>query len=260
MKKILPVVLLLGFLILAPNVRADYSSAYQDYVYNYQIYRNAINEFQVAKSTYQTYRTLTAQNEAITKFKTVLKTRDTVMAVYYNLLQEKLNATPAVDDATKNTFNGIKTSEKNWLDAHQTKIDAAGSLDDLNSVSGEFDSRFPQMDLETRQTVGNVLLAKEADLKGQLDSLSGTETQVLAQIRQSGQDTSVWDRGVISARSKLDLYQQKIDDARNIFYPQNNYYNQGIDIFQGQQALSSANQYLRETVSYLLEVIKGITG
>lgn len=259
MRSFLPV-FFLAFFLLAPVVRADYNTAYRDYVYNYQLYRNAFNDYQVAKSTYQTYRTLTAQNDAIAKFKTVLEARDSVMAVYYNLLQEKLNMTPAVDDATKNTFNGIKTSEKSWLDVNQAKIDAAGSLDDLNSVSAEFDSRYSQMDLETKQTVGNILLAKEADLKGQLDQLIGTEVQILSQIRQSGQDTSQWDRGVISAKSKLDLYQQKVGEAHDTFYPQNTYSNQGINIFQGQQALTSANQYLRETVGYLLEIIKGITG
>lgn len=235
---------------LASPVHADYQRAYQDYVYNYGAYRNSYNEYTVAKSTYQTYRTLTAQNEAINKFRAVLKNRATVMAVYYNLLQEKL-----VND--KDTFNGIKESEKGWLDAHQKKIDAAGSLEDLNSVSQEFDSRYSQMDLETRQTVGKILLSKEIDLKGQLDLIFNNLDTKLKEMRTEGVNTTTQDRGVISSKNKLELFNQKVDEGKAIFFPERN---DQIDIFKGQQRLTEANQYLRETVNYLLEVIKSVTG
>lgn len=242
---------------LASPVHADYQRAYQDYVYNYGAYRNSYNEYTVAKSTYQTYRTLTAQNEAINKFRAVLKNRATVMVVYYDLLQEKLNSAPGVVDSDKSTFNGIKESEKNWLAGHQKKIDAAGSLEDLNSVSQEFDSRYSQMDLETRQTVGKILLSKEVDLKGQLDLIFNNLDTKLKEMRTEGVNTTTQDRGVISSKNKLELFNQKVDEGKAIFFPERN---DQIDIFKGQQRLTEANQYLRETVNYLLEVIKSVTG
>lgn len=182
------------------------------------------------------------------------------MIVYYNLLQEKLNATPVVDDATKSTFNNIKESEKSWLGDNQAKIDAAASLEDLNSVSSEFDSRYRQMDKETKQTVGRILLSKEADLKGQVDSQIGTLGIKLTEIRQSGQNTSDLDRGVIAASNKLQLYLEKVNQANDIYFSQSSYNQESIDLYLGQQKLTEANQYLRETVSYLMEIVKGILG
>lgn len=244
----------------ASIVYADYNSAYQDYIYNYQLYRSASDKFQIDKSSYLTYKTITAQNNALTSFRTVLKTRDQVMLVYYNLLQEKLNATAGSSTDSKNTFNSIKDSEKDWLGSHQKKIDAAGSLDDLNSVSAEFESHYPQMDTEAKQTIATVEKAKLSNLKSQLDNQMGSLNGKIGQIRFMGIDTSVWDRDMILSQNQLNLYNQKIDAADAIFYPRSISNYQLIDLYSGQKSLLEAKQYLRETVNSLLQIIKEITG
>lgn len=239
---------------------ADFKSAYQDYTYTYQLYRTALNEFQIAKSSFLTYRTLTAQNEALDKFRKALVSRNQVIIVYYNLLQEKMNETPGVSPESKNTFNNIKESEKNWIDSHKQKIEAAGSFEDLNNVSSEFESRFPQMDTETKQAIGTIEMAKVADLKAKLNTQIDTLNTWIAQIGSTGQDTSFANRGIISARSKLDLHDQKINAALITFYPEKTSKKDRINLYNGQRQLTEAKQYLSETATYLLEIIKSFTG
>lgn len=239
------------------SASADYSSAYQDYVYNYQLYRTAYNEFQVAKSTFQTYKTLTAQADAVIKFREVIKARDQVVFVYYDLLQEKMNNTTGISDDAKTTLANIKKSERDWLTTHQKRIDAASSLDDLNAASSEFESRYPQMDLETKQTIGTILIAKETTLSNRQGSLISDLTTKLAAIRADGQDTSFFDRGLINTKNKLDLNLEKIKQAAAVF---NTSSRDTIDLFAGQQKLTEANQYLREANTFVLELIKAITG
>lgn len=262
MKKLLLALILFSVfkILYSSPVLADYQQAYSDYTYQYSLYRTADNNYQISKSTYLTYKTLTAQNDAIDKLRATLKARASVMSAYYALLQEKLNSTPGIPDDSKNTFYSIKNSESDWLSAHQKKIDAAASLDDLNLVSSDFESRYPQMDTESKQTIGTILLAKESYLKGTMDSLIASFSAKLSDIRQDGTNTSIWDRGVINTKNKLDLYQTKIDQAHNVFFPKNNSSNNKIDLFSGQQRLTEANQYLREAESFLMEIVKAVTG
>ncbi len=252
MNKILPVIGL--FLLFTHPVFADYQSAYSDYTFAYSQYRTSYNDYQVAKSTYLTYHTLVSQNEAINKLRAILQARDQVMLVYYNLLQEKLNATPGVTDSAKNTFGKVKASEITWLAGHQKKVSAAASLEDLNQAASDFENHFPQMAAETKQTIGVVFAGKESTLKSQVDSFITNLTTKLTEIRQTGENTTFADRGQINVKNKLDLYQQKLTEANSLFsHPDNG-------LFEGQQKFAEANQYLREAASFLTEIIKSITG
>ena len=255
MKKISALIFII-FLFSGP-VLADYTSAYNDYTFNYNKYRESYNAYQVAKSTYTTYRTLAAQSEAISQFRAVLQARDNVMSSYYDLLQEKLLASSGIPDESKTTFFKMKESEKLWIADHQKKVDAASSLEDLNAASLTFTSHYPQMDSETKQAIGMVLLAKESALTNRWDTLADNISLKLKEISLSGEDTSTWERAVISARNKKELAVTKISLASGILTTPNY---QPIDLFSAQQRLAEANQYLREGINYLFEIINGITG
>lgn len=229
---------------------ADYQTAKNDYTYQYSLYREKIDSYQVAKSTYQTYRTLTAQNDAIVALRVAVQSRDRVISTYYNLLQEKLNETPGISPEYRSTFSSIKESEKSWLATHQKKIDAAATLEDLNAAAAEFETHYPQFDRETKQTIGTILLTKEANLKKETDQNIDALNAQLILMRQSGEKTDLWDRGLITVKNKLDLYDQKIAQTKD----------ENIETYKRTQLLVQANQYLREAVSYLLEIIKSVTG
>lgn len=241
-------------------VHADFAKAYQDYVYTTTLYKTAGNDFQIARSSYQTYRTLAAQNEALDKFRKVLKARNQVMSVYYDLLQEKMNFTPGLNTDRINTFNTIRLSEESWLADDQKKVDAATSLEDLNQISQEFDQRYSQMDTETKQAIGEIEMAKIAALKTKVDANLTALSDKVNQINQSREDTSFAARGLISARNKLELYSANFASARSSFYPTRTYNNKGIDLYAGQSQLSGAKQYLTETLTLFKEIINSITG
>jgi len=246
MKKISALIFLI--FIFASPVLADYNSAYTDYTFNSQKYRSSYNEYQIAKSTYSTYKTLTSKVDAVKKLKTVLQNRNKLMSSYYDLLQEKLLATPGIPDDSKNTFFKMKESEKVWMAEHETKIDAAGSLEDLDLASTDFEGRYSQMASETKQAVNMVLLAKESALSSRWDILANDVSNKLREISATGENTALSERDVVSARNKKELAGAKISAALK------------ADLFETQQRLTEANQYLREGLNYLSEIIKNITG
>lgn len=245
--------LLLFFLFFPQPVLASYQSAKIDYTYQYSKYRNAIDGYQVAKSTYLTYRTLSSQNQAITSFRAAIQARNDVIAAYYNLLQEKLNATVGVPDSFRQTFAGIKNSENAWLADHHSKIDAAASLEDLNQAAIQFESRYPQFDHETKQAIGQVLLTKEANLKSDAENIVASFSGKLIEMRQAGEDTATMDRGLFAVRNKLELSTQKQLAARSVFLREGE-----INIYEGAQRLTESNQYLREGLNFLRELVRDI--
>lgn len=229
MRKILPVFIL--FFFLAKPVSADYQQAYNDYTYQYSQYRRAHDDYQVAKSSYAAYQTLNAQTNAINKLRAVLQTRDSLISSYYDLLFEK-------------SAGKISLAQKDWLAEHQRKLAAAASLEDLNSAAGEFESRYPQIDAETKQAVGIILLAKEKVLTDQWTKLADDTSVKMKAIP----DTGIGERGVIAARDKFALGIKKLTGLK------------WETLLSDQQKLSEANQYFREATDYLLEVVKSVTG
>jgi hypothetical protein len=151
----------------------------------------------------------------------------------------------------------MKESEKTWMADHQKKIDAANSLEDLNTASADFTAHYPQMDSETKQAIGMVLLSKESGLTNRWDIIADSVSTKLKEIALTGEDMAVGERGLISARNKKELAMTKISLAQGILSP-NGY--QNIDLFSAQQRLTESNQYLREGITYLFEIIKNITG
>ncbi len=248
----------LFFIFFAVPVSADYTTAKTDYTYQYNLYREGYDAYLVAKSTFSTYKTLTSQADALAKERLVLQARDQVITSYFNLLQEKLSTQPTIDPKYKQTFSGIRVNENLWLSAHQKKISAAANFDDLNTAAADFEDHFPQFDRETKQAFGTIILNNEADLKLTADEQVSALKIKLTEMRSAGDDTTFSDRGLIDVQNKLDLSLQKYQDAKTIFFPKSD--NQDpINLLSGQQRLTAANQYLREAVNFLWEIVWKIT-
>jgi len=163
-------------------------------------------------------------------------------------------ATTEMSESEKSSFTAIVASQKSWLSDHQKRTEAAASLEDLNTVSQEFESRFSQMETETKQAVGSILLAKDARLASDTEILINETSTTMS---PSAPNT---ERGIIAARNKQQLALDKAGQARKIFFPENLYSSEGINIFSAQTKLSESAQYLKEALNYLSEIVKGVTG
>jgi len=241
-------------------VFADYNSVLTDYNFQYTNYRAAYSRFTVSRSTYLTYQTLTAQNAAIADFKTVLTSRNRLVSSYFDLLQEKMNITPNIDPPDLQAFTGKRQSTKEWLDDNQKKLNNALTIEDLNTLSDEFNSRYQLIQLDSLQAVGRILLAKGANLDRKV-ALAFDKTQEVAQfLSADGTDISPIQRGLIQAKIKRDLSTDKAAEEKDLFFGKNATRGNQINLLQGQQLAIAANQYLRESVSYVLEILKPIIG
>ena len=120
--KILPAVLLfviLSFQFLGVNaVKADYNQTYSDYQFLYSQYRKSFDEYTVAKATYQTYRTLTTQNDALEKMRTTLTDRANIVGAYLNLIYDKMTVSEGIPLNELTSYSKIKSAQESWLSSH----------------------------------------------------------------------------------------------------------------------------------------------
>ena len=248
------------FLFLATPAHADFTQAYNDYQYQYKLYNDYYSEFTVAKVTYQTYGTFASQAELLKKFQQVLTQRNRVVSSYLDLLQEKLFITQEIENRDIDAYSQIRKDTKTWLENNQIRVNNATALGDLNRISDEFRSFYPQTQRRIRQVIAKIVLTHGLVLHKKMDQLFSTTEDLIRTIGQSGENITDIQRAFIQIKTKKDLYEEKYAQAKETLFPNDSYTSADINVYAGQLRLIEAGQYAIETVNQLLEVIKYITG
>lgn len=244
----------------AAPVHADYKQAFTDYNLNYDRYRNAYQDFISAKNSYLQYKTLNSQNEALTRTKYYLETRDDLLIAYYNLLKEKLKLAEGLTPYDKNLKINILDSRISFFLDHKNTIPAVSSLEDTVGKSAEIDNKKEDLQAEGEKTVGYILIAKEETASNNLSEIINNITITVNQIRGSGKDTAKLDRWLLETNNKWIISQKKSDDARKLLDTLTIDKNNGSnDDFQNAKKLiENSRQYLKEAGFNTMETIKEI--
>lgn len=249
---------LLTFYIFVPLVHADYNQAYSDYQFNYSQYRKSYQDFTVSKSTFLTYKTLTTQNEAIEKMRKVLTDRSNIVSAYLNLVQEKMAQGEGISISELSTFKKIVLAQDSWLNGHQKQIAAAATLEDLNDISANFDTRYPQILNETKKAIGTILISKNDFAYSKMPDFFTRTEMILNRLPGVGEDNLSGLRGLSVAKSKAQLWETKRTETMSLLTPKQYSYNESVDLFKAQQLLLNGLQYLKESSNFLKEIANAL--
>lgn len=252
------VLVILALLFFAPVVRADYNQAYSDYQFLYSQYRRSYQDFTVSKSTFLTYKTLATQNEAIEKMRKALTDRSDIVSAYLNLIQEKMVQREGVPVSELSTFKKIVLAQDSWLNSHQKQIAAAATLEDLNAISSDFDTRYPQILNETKKAVGTILISKNDFAYSKMPDFFTRTEMILNRLPQVGEDNLSGLRGLSVAKSKAQLWETKRVEAMALLSPKQYSYNETVDLYKAQKLLIDGLQYLKEATSFIREIITAL--
>lgn len=258
--KFLPLILLTIFSVFGSPVYADYSSTYKSYISLTDYYRQTYQSYQVSKNKYLTYRTLTAQNEALINGRNFLKTRDQLIMQYLLLLTERIKGGGGYETQQLNLLVSQLGVESAWLSTHRTSYDSVSTIPDLQRTSDQSQDRYNSViRYIALQTAGNILVNKESIMSTSLNDIILRLGEQLKLISDSGSDTSIEQRWLLEAQNKLANSLQKQSDAKSIF---DNFHGENIvsDYNRGVFYLTEANQYLREANSYVSEILRIIKG
>lgn len=237
------------YLLLTTYSHADFDSAYQNYLSQYNQYRSALSSFQTAKNRYLTYQTLTSQSTALENTKAFLQARDQAMLLYLKLLLEK---------NPDGNYVKLLNEDLNFYQDHLNTIAAVGNLNDAVSVSDKAKEHFAPTEVLARQTIINILLNKLKDIDNQQAKIaSGFENEINS-LKNQGKDVTTLERWTLSFKGKQLLVNQKLQQAQDLsdkLRPKTSD-QLSLDFSKIQTIIFDANQYLKEGTSFLLEIDK----
>lgn len=259
MKQVFIIALLVVSFLFTPSVHADYNQAHQNYLIQFDLYRQKYTEFQVAKNEYKKFKTLTSQTTALDKTKELLRQRDELLRSYLVILYEKINDPDAgLQSNLKQQYQQLVTNEIIFLENQITKIPSVGSLDDADDLSRELESHYMVLQTSIRQILIGLSLGQLAIAAKHYDELL---TQVNAIVLQHQSvlvpaEQETIKRWLLQIDTKRNFYQQKYDSlvlANAIMDPRdsNDLDSQYNKLVRG---VAEARQYLIEGVSFVSEV------
>lgn len=249
MKRFLLLLVLLPLLLNVSFVHADFDSAYQSYLSQYDQYRLALSNYQTAKNRYLTYQTLTSQSEALDNTKTFLAARDQTLILYLQLLLEK-----NPDESYLNLLN----QEISFYKDHLNTIAAVGKLDDAVAVSTKAKEHFSQTEALSRQTIVNIILNKLKNISGNQNKIESGFEEKINFVKNQGKETTTLERWTLSFKGKQLLVNQKMEEAQALsdkLEPKSSD-QLSRDFSKIQTVIYDANQYLKEGTSFLVEIEK----
>lgn len=257
-----PLVLLVPFVLFVPSPKASSQRAYQDYLYQFDLYRTKYSDFTIAKNEYEKFKSLTSQTTALEKTSGMLSQRDQLLRAYLLLLSEKLNEDSGLGDTQKLTYRTLINNEITFLDGHSSLVRSIGSLEDASNVSRELESHYAVLGGSIRQTIIAVSLGQLAILARQFDTLFADVKALLASNRSAftPQKQATIDRWILQITNVRSLYQQKIDTiASKNLQLKGSSLDALEDVFRDlKRDLGQAKQYLAEGNTFLGELTEAI--
>lgn len=244
----------------------DYTKAYKDYVFTQDVYQNAHGEYLLARSQYLDAQTLASETKAQEKTVAMLRARDDVVVTYLTVLRMRLLETEGVSDIEKNNLFSRLDSEIAWFQAHKAGIGSAASLNDLVADSEEAAERFTTIQPLIYEVLGTIPIGRIETLRTSINKILAQIKTKIEEIRANGDhDTTNAERWTIETENKITRSLDKSIEAQKIVYSfqtlderdlrkidLNREYNGAITLLQ------ESNQLLRESASYMREIIKQI--
>lgn len=244
---------LMILLLAAPAMAQDftYSRALSDYVYTFDQYRAAHQQYELKVTEYRQFKTLTAQTSAYESGLNMLLRRDDVIRTHLTALRLKLAETAGVNPLDREAVFARVDQEVNWLFAHQTRLKNTANLSELTRISKELESHYPAINVLMYQALATVLSGKQNFLHQEL-------TVSYLTLKDKVGQTNL-DRWLIEAEQKLQLSSERQTTAR---LTTSRLTAQTRNLPQEFTALTTtlkeSHQYLKETAAALQEIITSI--
>ena len=243
-------------------VNASSQQAHQDYLYQFDVYRQTYTDFQVAKNEYAKFNTLTSQTTALAKTKAMLSQRDQLLRAYLLLLNEKLNEDTGLNPSTKQLYRSLISNEVTFLENHAKLVPSIGSIGDAVRIGEQLESHYGVLQVSIRQiliglSLGQLTILSDLYDKTMLDAQAQVQNNSTAFTPQKQETINRW---LLQIANKKNLYQQKFDsissaNAQLRFSDLQNLERQYNALTKD---IGEARQYLREGASFMTELVTAI--
>ena len=267
--KLLPISVVFAFVVglffaapaFSQEDKLTYERAYQDYTYNYDIYRRANSEYESFRLQYIQYKTLTAQENAREATVRMLQARDEVVKTYLTALRTRLSETGGIMDDKRNALYSEIDASVLWFSGHKDKIPSAGTLEDLVKDSDEARDYYRKNEYELYDALVTISIGKIASIREKQENALSEIKAKVAEIRANGdKDTGVLERWILDTENKIARSREKEFEALDLM-PKLKGSGDKINTDKYDDVLfklSESLQYLKDANSYMKEIVNEI--
>lgn len=252
----------LALLTLPARLFASSEQAYRDYLYQYDVYRQNLTDFKIAKSEYDKFKTLTSETTLLEKTKTFLARRDDLLRAYLLLLNEKLNEDRGLIPADRQFYQRLIQNEVVFLQNHRQLVPSVGSLGDTNAVSQQLESHYSIFAASVRQTIVAINLGRLHLLRNNFDEALAQAQTLIESNREllATEKQTTLARWLVQINSKRSLFEQKIDLilSKNADLKSDSIETLDAKLVELQKDLTQARQYLFEANTFLAELVNNL--
>ncbi len=238
----------------------DSQRAFDDYLFNFNQYRQSHSQYVAAKEAYLSYKTLTSKDDAREKTLKMLQDEDIVISTYLTALRLKLADITGISNYEQNIVYLKLDHEVSWYQDHKNSLKTAATLEDLVNLAGKSKEQYKTTEVLSYQTLGTILAGKQTTYRHQLNEQINLLKEKIGGIRQKGdKQTTKAERWMLEAEKRLTKSQEKEFEAQQILVKMKSKdRNKNKTYNQARFLLEESHQYLKEASSQLQEVIKEI--
>ncbi len=266
-------IIALVFLILAPKVLSqglpgpEFNKVFGQYSQKLEDYRNAHDDYLLARSQYLKFKTLTAQNNAKVATLTMLQARDDVVIYYLRSLVERVKEIEGMDGDTRKDLLSRIDGEISWFSEHKGKLSSAGSLEDLVSDSDKAKEQHRSIEPLIYEALAEIPNARVSHFRERLNKIFSTTADKVNTIKSeerleykfSTRKIQVIDRWIFETENMIGRSEEKQNEAKDeISEASSRGRGDEKTLNQVLQILGESQQYLKEASSFVKEIIREI--
>src|SRR3989338_5156621 len=170
--------------------------AQNDYTFQFTKYREAQNKYINARSSYLTFKTATAKNNAYLATSDYLVQIDNLYHTYLFLVNENGNSLGWQNsDISKDHINQIIDEEIAFFDDHQKKVKDAKTLEQLPDLSNDFKShRDTEFSLKINKILATFEVIEAQSAIADFNKIAGELDNIVTSKIEKDQNQSIQDR------------------------------------------------------------------
>lgn len=222
-----------------------------DYLYQYEKYRDYQKNFEETRDKYLTYQTLTAKDELIKSGKNYLVSRALVLQTYLEVLKLKIKETQNIASDTRTELILSLDEEINWLKDYQSSINNLKNPDLAELL--EYSEKLERKEDDYRKSSYRVLAY---NLLGQVKQLQQESVAINFLLKEKTKKNQ-W---LTTVTEGADISQKYIESAEEHLDKINS---GGVNQISGEftnfkQELEKARDKLLEILPYQQEILKEV--
>ena len=239
-----------------------FERAFQDYVFASDNYSETEDNFQLKRSEYLKFGTLSSKEKAEGATKEFLMARDEVVMNYFTAIRSKLAETKGISDDRRNDQYSKIDAEVLWHQDHKKKVEDAKTLDVFVELSKLAATRFEDGEIIAYYTLNLISEGKVSELNSDTKNLVDSANSIVGMIDEGGdKNTEIAKRWIGDADNQINKSSQNIETSNELLTKLRQSLRSSLKrskFNQAQASMYSAFGNTKEAIRFLGEIVAEI--